>query len=41
MMKCLELCTKLYLAIRKEKWKEANELADELKAILETYKWAC
>ena len=41
MFKLLELTSKLYLAIRAEKWDKAKKITDEIKIILSTYDSAC
>ena len=41
MIKCLRLCKDLFSAVKNEKWDLANELVDELQAVLRTYKEAC
>ena len=41
MFKCLTIAIDLFVAIRNEKWYEANELVDNLQGILRTYKEAC
>lgn len=41
MFKLLELTSKLYLAIRAEKWEKAKKIVDDIKAILSTYDNAC
>lgn len=41
MLKLLELTSKLFLAIRKHKFKKAKELLKEIEKILDTYDNAC
>ena len=41
MIKCLRLCNEVFNAVKNEKWDLANELVNELKTTLETYKKAC
>ena len=41
MMYLLELVSKLFIAVRKEKFDKAKTLCDEIKKVLDTYDNAC
>lgn len=41
MIKCLQLCNKLFLTISRQEWDIANELVDELQVVLRTYRQEC
>lgn len=40
-MYLLELTSKLFIAVRKQKWDKAKTLCDEIKKVLDTYDNAC
>lgn len=41
MMYLLELVSKLFIAVRKQKFDKAKTLCDEIKKVLDTYDNAC
>lgn len=41
MIKALKLCSDLFIAIKNQEWYKANEIVEELRDVLATYKISC